>query len=94
MGELSTWRQIARATIHRALAEAAERRLDRQAVIDLIDSSYPFGPREHYPYKVWLEERRRVLQPRSSVTEKASPAITPKLKPVPELDDWLRAHSA
>lgn len=24
-----------------------------------IDKSYPFGERAYYPYKIWLEERRK-----------------------------------
>ena len=88
------WRRIARNVITEALEEAKKRGYDRSATIWLIDDAYPFGARERYPYKVWLEERRRVLQPRTSATEKASPAITPHLKPVPELDESLRSRSA
>lgn len=27
----------------------------------LIDAAYPFGLRENSPYKIWLEERKKVL---------------------------------
>ena len=50
----------ARAAIWRAhdtLPEAATLKARKAA----IDAAYPFGEREHHPYKVWLKERRAYL---------------------------------
>jgi hypothetical protein len=30
-------------------------------LVKLIDAAYPFGERANFPYKVWLEERKKVL---------------------------------
>lgn len=32
-----------------------------KALFALVDAAYPFGLREHHPYKMWLRERRRLL---------------------------------
>lgn len=34
---------------------------DPDAFLKLIDSAYPFGARENYPYKAWLAERRVLI---------------------------------
>jgi hypothetical protein len=31
-----------------------------QDVMRAIDAAYPFGPRRHHPYKIWLDERRKL----------------------------------
>ena len=34
---------------------------DRAQVLKAIDAAYPFGQRKHWPYKCWLDARRRWL---------------------------------
>lgn len=31
--------------------------------MEIIDAAYPFGTRDHFPYKAWLKERRAYLVP-------------------------------
>jgi hypothetical protein len=58
---MSPWRQKARAVILAALDEARDLGLDARAARRLVDARYPFGPRKRWPYKVWLDERRRLV---------------------------------
>lgn len=56
------WRNTATKVITTVLAanpgaEPAELRA-------LISAAYPFGPRRHHPYKIWLSEVRRQLEPK------------------------------
>lgn len=59
---LSKWRRRARATILDVVevleigAPAVLR--DRKETMVRVDAAYPFGEREHLPYKMWLVERR------------------------------------
>lgn len=56
-----------RATAIRACAAALERlpkhATEREARSALCDA-YPFGPRAHHPYKVWLDEVKKQLRAR------------------------------
>lgn len=52
---MSKWRKRARATINRVLAQSTDR--SPAETLAAIDAAYPFGPREHHPYKAWLTER-------------------------------------
>ncbi|GAA4002855.1 hypothetical protein GCM10022631_12010 [Deinococcus rubellus] len=49
-----------------------------KAVLAQIDAAYPFGAREHHPYKMWLAVRREAV--RRLGLEKA--ALAPKLAPL------------
>jgi hypothetical protein len=53
---LSHWRRIAAPIIARVLAENAGK--PEPEVRAALRSAYPFGPREHHPYKIWLDEIR------------------------------------
>lgn len=53
---MSHWAKEAKSTIERVVAENPGKTDDE--LLELIDAAYPFGPREHWPYKVWLTERR------------------------------------
>lgn len=55
----SFWRQEARATVRDVVARVGTDDLD--ALEAALRDAYPFGPRSHYPYQVWLQERNRVL---------------------------------
>lgn len=59
----SRWREHARNVIRDTLAGLsanADDKIKRAALRD----AYPFGPREHHPYKIWCDEVRRVLKPK------------------------------
>ncbi len=40
-----------------------------------VDAAYPFGIRDHHPYKIWLRERRAYL---------SKFGYQPKRQPIPE----------
>jgi hypothetical protein len=52
---MSRWRKRARAVINDVIATLPG--ADPKVVLVAIDLSYPFGPRSHHPYKMWLAER-------------------------------------
>jgi hypothetical protein len=37
---------------------------DEKAIRKAISAAYPFGERDYWPYKVWLDEVRRQLEAR------------------------------
>lgn len=53
----SKWRAHAAPIIARVLRETSGQSADarRKALHD----AYPFGPRQHHPYKIWLDEIKR-----------------------------------
>jgi hypothetical protein len=51
------WRRQARKRIIEALSEVAASN-SASEVLAHCDAAYPFGPREHHPYKAWLKERK------------------------------------
>ena len=61
---LSYWRRVAAPISAKVLAEMAGR--PEVEVRAALRNAYPFGPREHHPYKIWLDEisiqtgRRRI----------------------------------
>lgn len=57
MPKVSHWRCCAAQTIERVVATTAPG-TDLKAA---IDAAYPFGERKYTPYKIWLEERKKVL---------------------------------
>jgi uncharacterized protein (TIGR02996 family) len=60
MATASEWRTRARRVIDRVLAGLpadADEKTKRAAVRE----AYPFGPREHHPYKCWLAEVKAAL---------------------------------
>ena len=52
-----TWRDLARPVIAKVLSEnkGAEEKVINRA----LREAYPFGVREHHPYKIWCDEIRR-----------------------------------
>jgi hypothetical protein len=52
----SHWRMLAAPIIARVLAESKGK--PDAEVRAALRSAYPFGPREHHPYRVWLDEIR------------------------------------
>jgi hypothetical protein len=61
MAKTSRWYSWAAATITRVQREAEAQGLDAEATRRLVDAAYPFGPREHWPYRQWLKARRELL---------------------------------
>ena len=56
------WRMASRIAILEAIAEAERLGLEgRHRLRYVRRHGYPFGPRENYPYKVWLSEMRWLL---------------------------------
>lgn len=57
--EGSGWREHARAVIERVTRETGT--ADLEALEKEIRAAYPFGVREHWPYKVWNDEVRKAM---------------------------------
>ena len=53
---ISSWRKYAAPIIARVLAKT-EGQPDAE-IRAALRAAYPFGPREHHPYKIWLDEIR------------------------------------
>jgi hypothetical protein len=53
---LSSWRQRAAPIIARVLAETSGQ--PEGDVRAALLAAYPFGPRKHHPYRIWLNEIR------------------------------------
>jgi hypothetical protein len=70
-----TWRNVSRTVIDHALSTlpATATFADKKKA---IDTAYPFGPRSHHPYKVWLSERKRYLARLSD--KPAGPLLEPR----------------
>lgn len=49
-----SWRERARPIVARVLA--ATKGQDEKAIRKALREAYPFGPRAHHPYKIWLDE--------------------------------------
>jgi len=54
---VGTWREIAAPIIYRVIREVGQK--DEKALRKALREAYPFGEREMWPYKVWLDEIRR-----------------------------------
>ena len=59
-----TWRQRSAEVIARV--RAAYPTVTGEELRKLLRDAYPFGPREHHPYKAWLAEVRRACGPASA----------------------------
>lgn len=53
------WRKRSRAVICDVIAANPD--ADTAALLTLVDAAYPFGEREHHPYKAWLAERKLLI---------------------------------
>jgi len=74
-----SWRHFAEEAIERAHAALPSDVSfnDRKAA---IIAAYPFGPRAHHPYKIWLDCQRRYL------TKFAQPTLDTKRFPLSPLE--------
>jgi hypothetical protein len=85
----SGWRMEARRVIERAVAESAGKTTEE--TVQAIDAAYPFGPREHWPYKAWLAERRRalaLLRGETLTYDESKHPQPPPFVPDPALEEW------
>lgn len=60
MSSDSYWRKRAQRVIRGVLEEHGGK--PYHEVMAAIDAAYPFGPRSHHPYKIWLDERRKLTR--------------------------------
>lgn len=58
---MSSWREQSAAVIARVVAEVGTD--DQKALKKALFEAYPFGERKYHPYKIWCEERAKVLKP-------------------------------
>jgi hypothetical protein len=58
---LSSWREKSAAVIARVVAEVGTD--DQKALKKALFDAYPFGERQYHPYKIWCNERAKVLKP-------------------------------
>lgn len=72
--KIGKWRQASKDAIAEAVLMFADhygihpaefpRKLstaEKSKLIHMIDKCYPFGSRDHFPYKAWLKERRIII---------------------------------
>ena len=59
MPNISKWRIYSRQVIAKVLSE--NKGADTKTLRKILHDAYPFGERNYYPYKIWLEECRRAL---------------------------------
>jgi hypothetical protein len=52
-----SWRDRARPIVAEVLRATSGQ--DEAAIRKALRDAYPFGQREHHPYKIWLDEIRR-----------------------------------
>lgn len=72
--QYATWRERARRSLQQAYDKAQAEGLDGKALEKALFDSYPFGQRAYTPYKVWCEERKKLLaggQVRTDVSDLA-----------------------
>lgn len=55
-----SWRDIAEHVIHQ-VDQALPTDAPLADRVKAIDAAYPFGVRDHHPYKIWLDCRRKYL---------------------------------
>jgi hypothetical protein len=58
---MSSWREKSAAVIARVVAEVGTH--DQKALKKALFDAYPFGERQYHPYKIWCNERAKVLKP-------------------------------
>lgn len=58
-----SWRDVAVRVIWSTVEKARRDGVSEpRAILKLVNDAYPYGVREHYPYKVWLDEVRKLKQ--------------------------------
>ena len=67
-----TWREQVAPIIARVISEVGT--TDLKTLRAKLREAYPFGLREHYPYKTWCDEINRQLNPEKVKAPKAMSA--------------------
>lgn len=91
---MSGWRITARKVIQDAID--SRRGEPFEVVLAAIDAAYPFGSRDHWPYTVWLQERRAAiarLQGRTLNWNAKQRPLAPPFVPDPAIEEWVMAHA-
>lgn len=65
-----SWRDIARPIVAKVLHEHAGAAPD--VIKTALRAAYPFGPRTHHPYKIWLDEIRQQVTAKTYLQRKAA----------------------
>jgi hypothetical protein len=58
----SHWTKVSIAVIREALQQGRAEGLEGAEPLARVDAAYPFGERRHWPYQVWLRERRKLCR--------------------------------
>lgn len=58
----SRYRERAREAIRAALANADRWKADPKRRLKIVSQAYPFGARENWPYRVWLDEVAAIVK--------------------------------
>jgi len=82
-GETGTWRRQAYAVIAAVLAKPD---FSERETLERIDAAYPFGRREHYPYKAWIKERRHAMV--ALGLRKAGPKVARRMLNAEQMALW------
>jgi len=69
----STWRDTCAPIIARVLAETKDQ--PEEKIKKALFEAYPFGEREHFPYKVWLDEIQNQRHAKKQPTPVDQPAL-------------------
>jgi len=72
---MKRWRKRAAAVVAEAIKTGEAKGLEGPALRQHVSRAYPFGPRENYPYKVWLSEVNRQLGLSTPKPPKAPPPL-------------------
>lgn len=87
----SRWRQAANEVIERVLAELPAEATDQDKA-NALSRAYPFGAKEHHPYKIWRDAVRRAIGVRKW---KLKPELSvPSSKPESRLEALVFAVAA
>lgn len=77
---MGTWYEAAVAAIHKA-TDTLPADMPLEERVKIVDAAYPFGPREYFPYKKWLQARRHYLV-RFGYKPRGSQSTLPLLSPL------------
>lgn len=70
-----TWRGRAATSLYGTLANFPVEQWHSKECTKALRESYPFGERAMWPYRVWLEERRRILHGANHIRKEDQPLL-------------------
>lgn len=62
MAKAGRWYAEAARVIDAAVERGRAEGLEGERLLSAVDAAYPFGPREHYPYRAWLKARAHLCR--------------------------------